>query len=27
LQGIVNLGGILGVFVGCLQTVVLLIQR
>ncbi len=27
LQGIVNLGGLLGVFVGCLQTVVLLIQR
>ncbi len=27
LQGIVNLGGLLGVFVGCLQTVVLWIQR
>ncbi|MCZ0900390.1 DUF445 family protein, partial [Microcoleus sp. HI-ES] len=27
LQGIVNLGGILGVFIGCLQTVVLLLQR
>jgi len=27
LQGIVNLGGVLGIFVGCLQTVVLLLQR